>query len=67
METAAKKIRIVKPGDNVMVPVPYLDRAMIDAYSLHIVIVEEFKLGTRYILILVWNKISKISINLDTH
>ena len=40
METAAKKIRIVKPGDNVMVPVPYLDRAMIDAYSLHAVIVD---------------------------
>ena len=38
METAAKKIRIVKPGDNVMVPVPYLDRAMIDAYSLNAVI-----------------------------
>ena len=61
METAAKKIRIVKPGDNVMVPVPYLDRAMIDAYSLHAVIVEEysndqFKLGTRYVSTLVWNK-----------
>ena len=70
METAAKKIRIVKPGDNVMVPVPYLDRAMIDAYSLHAVIVEEysndqFKLGTRYVSALVWNKISTISINLD--
>ena len=53
METAAKKIRIVKPGDNVMVPVPFLDRAMIDAYSLAAVIVAEysidqFKLGTRY-------------------
>ena len=48
-------------------PVPDLDRAKIDSHSLHIVIVEEFKLGTRYILILVWNKISKISINLDTH
>ena len=45
------------------VPVPDLDRAKIDAHSLHIVIVEEFKLGTRYILSLVWNK---ISINLDT-
>ena len=44
-----------------------LDRAKIDAHSLHIVIVEEFKLGTRYILTLVWNKISKLSINLDTH
>ena len=39
------------------VPVPDLDRAKIDAHSLHIVIVEEFKLGTRYILPLVWNKI----------
>ena len=52
------------------VPVPDLDRAKINANSLHIVIVEEhsngqFKLGTRYILTLVWNKISKISINLD--
>ena len=70
METAAKKIMIVKPGDNVMVPVPYLDRAMIDAYSLAAVIVAEysidqFKLGTRYVSALVWNKISTISINLD--
>ena len=92
METAAKKIRIVKPGDNVMVsrylrqttatmpttpgsispppvPVPDLDRAMIDAYSLNADIVEEysddqFKLGTWYVSTLVWNKISKISINL---
>ena len=48
------------------VPVPDLDRAKIDAHSLHIVIVEEVKLGTRYILTLVWNKISKIAINLDT-
>ena len=48
-------------------PVPDLDRAKIDALSLDIVIVEEFKLGTGYILTLVWNKISKISINLDTH
>ena len=47
-------------------PVPDLDRAKIDAYSLYIVIIEEFKLGTRYISTLVWNKISKISINLDT-
>ena len=47
-------------------PVPDLDRAKIDAHSLHIVTLEEFKLGTRYILTLVWNKISKIAINLDT-
>ena len=69
---AAKKIKVVRPADNVMVKLPDLDRAKIDAHSLHIVIVEEyingqFKLGTRYILTLVWNKISKISINLDTH
>ena len=69
METAAQKIRIFKPGDNVMVPVPHLDRAMIDAYSLNADIVEEysddqFKLGTWYVSTLVWNKISKISINL---
>ena len=41
-------------------PVPDLDRAKIAAHSLHIVIVEEFKLGARYILTLVWNKIPKI-------
>ena len=41
-------------------PVPDLDRAKIDRHSLHIVIVEEFKPGTRYILTLVWNKISRI-------
>ena len=29
------------------VPVPDLDRAEIDAYSLHIIVVKEFKLGTR--------------------
>ena len=51
-------------------PVPDLDRAKIDAHSLHIVIVEEhsngqFKLGARCILTLVWNKISKIPINFD--
>ena len=57
MEITAKKIKIFKPGDNVMVSVPDLDRAKINAQSLHIVIVEEFKLGTRYILPLVWNKI----------
>ena len=34
METAAKKIKIVKPGDNVMVPVPDLGRAKIGAHSL---------------------------------
>ena len=45
---------------------PDLDRAKINAHSLHIVIVEEFKLGTRYILTFVRNKISQISINLDT-
>ena len=48
---------------------PDLDRAKIDVHSLQIV--EEysngqFKLGTRYIVTLVWNKISKLSINLDT-
>ena len=41
METAAKKIKAVKPGDNVMMPVPDLDRAKIDAHSLHAIIVEE--------------------------
>ena len=62
METKAKKIKIVKPGDNVMVPVPDLDRAKINAHSLHAIIFEEysdgqFKLGTSYIFILVWKKI----------
>ena len=94
METAAKKIRIVKPGDNVMVsrylrqttatmpttpgsispppvPVPDLDRVKIDVHR-HIIFVKEYsngqlKLGTRYILTLVWNKMSKLSFNLDTH
>ena len=62
METKAKKIKIVKPEDNVMVPVPDLDRAKINAHSLHAIILEEysdgqFKLGTTYISTLVWNKI----------
>ena len=43
------------------------DRAKINAHSLHIVIVEEFKLGTKYILTLVWNKMSKLSFNLVRH
>ena len=67
LESTAKKIKIVKPGDKVTVPVPDLDRAKIDAHSLHAVIVEEysnvqFMLGTRYIFTLVRNKILKISI-----
>ena len=37
METAAKKIKIVKPGDNVMVPVPDLDREKINAHLLILV------------------------------
>ena len=37
LETAAKKVKIVKPGDDVIVPVPDLDRAKIDAHSLHAV------------------------------
>ena len=51
MEIAAKKIKIVKPGDNAMVPcLTWTGRR-----SMHTVIVEEysngqFKLGTRYIL-----------------
>ena len=35
LETAAKKIKIVRPGDNVMVTVPDMDRAKIHAQSLH--------------------------------
>ena len=50
METAAKKNKIVKPGDHIIVPLPDMDWAKIDAHSLHAVIVEEnnngeFKLG----------------------
>ena len=45
LETAAKKIKIVKPGDNILVPVPYLDKAKIDAHSLHAVIAEEYSNG----------------------
>ena len=37
LETAAKKIKIVRPGDNVMVTVPDMDRTKIDAQSLHAV------------------------------
>ena len=37
LRTAAKWIKIVKPGDNVMVPMPDLDRAKINAHSLHAV------------------------------
>ena len=37
LETAAKKIKIVRPGDNVMVTVPDMDRAKIHAQSLHAV------------------------------
>ena len=65
-----KKMKIVKPGDNVMVPVPDLDRTKIDAHILPVLIVQEysngqFKLGTRHILTIVWNKISKIKTNSD--
>ena len=37
LDTAAKKIKIVIPGDNVMVTVPDMDRTKIDAQSLHAV------------------------------
>ena len=37
LETAAKKIKIVRPGDNVMVPVPDLDREKINAHLLILV------------------------------
>ena len=35
LETASKKIKIVKPRDKVMVPVPDLGRAKIDAHLHH--------------------------------
>ena len=35
LESTAKKIKIVKPGDNAMVPVPYSDKAKIGAHSRH--------------------------------
>ena len=61
LRTAAKWIKIVKPGDNVMVPMPDLDRTKIDAHILRTVIAEEFsnvqfKLGTMYFLTLAGNK-----------
>ena len=45
-------MKIFKPGDNVMVPVPDLDRTKIDAHILPVLIVEEYsngqlKLGTK--------------------
>ena len=38
-------MKIVKPGDNVMVPVPDLDRTKIDAHILPVLIVEEYSNG----------------------
>ena len=35
LETASKKIKIVNPGDKVIVPVPDLGRAKIDAHLHH--------------------------------
>ena len=54
MQRSDFKCKSFKPGNNVMVPVPDLDRAKIHAHSLHAIIVEEysngqFKLGVRYI------------------
>ena len=40
-----KKMKIVKPGDNVMVPMPDLDRTKIDAHILPVLIVEEYSNG----------------------
>ena len=40
-----KKMKIVKPGDNVMVPVPDLDRTKIDAHILPVLSVEEYSNG----------------------
>ena len=38
-------MKISKPGDNVMVPVPDLDRTKIDAHILPVLIVEEYSNG----------------------
>ena len=51
LESTAQKMRILKSGENVMMPMPDLDRAKIDAHSLHAVYLEDyskgqFKLGT---------------------
>ena len=69
LESTAKKMRILKSGENAMMPVRDLDRAKIDAiaHSLYAVILDEytngqFKLGIWYINSCL-NKISKISIN----
>ena len=45
MEIAAKKVKVVNPEDNVMVPVPGVDRAKIVAYSLYAIIFEEYSNG----------------------
>ena len=38
-------MKIIQKGDNVMVPVPDLDRAKINTHSLHAIIVEEYNNG----------------------
>ena len=47
LESTAKKMRILKSGKNVMMPVPDLDRAKIDAiaHSLYAVILDEYTNG----------------------
>ena len=47
LESTAKKMRILKSGENVMMPVRDLDRAKIDAiaHSLHAVILDEYTNG----------------------
>ena len=70
LESNAKKQDLQASGDNVMVPLTDLDSTKIAAHILHAVILEaysngQFKLGTRHILTIVWNKISKITTNSD--
>ena len=47
LESTAKKMRILKSGENAMMPVRDLDRAKIDAiaHSLHAVILEKYSNG----------------------
>ena len=64
-----KNSHLVK-GDNVMVPVPDLDRTKIDAHILPVLIVEEysngqFKLGTKYVHSNSCFELNTLSNNLD--
>ena len=70
LESTAKKMRILKSGKNVMMPVPDLDRAKINAHSLesarrHLGGVQQWpiQVGDMIHFNYSLNKISKISIS----